>query len=424
MRTPIAHLIGKTLRAILSLRGGGSALPGLVAEKISPTFLQDTLGQLRYGVVVISGTNGKTTTTKLVTEILQGQGLKVVTNKSGSNFIRGVISSIIVQKPLIDNLDADIAVFELDEAHAKHFVQKASPQYCLLLNVLRDQLDRFGEIDHTAKLLQHIATATTGVVVVNGDDPYLSAPSFLKATDAETHSYGATADIVAKFPNDRQMHSQEAPDQNALTEHTLLHSVDDDVLSISCKDRDYSTSLQLKGVYNFHNATGAVALVRAILRDTVDDDRLLESLANVRPAFGRGETILVDTSPIELYLVKNPSGFQHSLATATHDGSSVMIAINDDYADSRDMSWLWDVSFAGLLPSHIHTTTGRRAHDMALRLQYDNITVGTVQPTIAEALDGFVRQTSSGPKRIYCTYTAMLKIRKCLSRMATLEEIS
>ena len=133
---------------------GGSALPGKVVEQIDPGFLTRTLGQLPLGVVLVSGTNGKTTTTRMVASMLSDSGLKVFTNPTGSNFVRGVVSALLTEVTLGGKLDADIAVLELDEAYAVHFVKQVKPRYALLLNVMRDQLDRFGEIDTTAKLLQ------------------------------------------------------------------------------------------------------------------------------------------------------------------------------------------------------------------------------------------------------------------------------
>ena len=144
--------IGKTIRRISRLRGGGSALPGLVVEKIDKNFLQRTLSHLPHGIVVVSGTNGKTTTTKMVVELLESQNLRVFTNSTGSNFKRGIISSVIEESSLSSKLSYDIAVLELDEAHAVHFIKDVAPNYCLLLNVMRDQLDRFGEIDTTANM--------------------------------------------------------------------------------------------------------------------------------------------------------------------------------------------------------------------------------------------------------------------------------
>ena len=168
-------LIGKAVRAASRLaHGGGSAFPGKIVERIDPGFLARTLDRLPLGVVLVSGTNGKTTTTRMVASMLESLGLKVFTNPTGSNFTRGVVSSLLSEVSLSGKLDADIAVLELDEAYAVHFVRQVQPDYCLLLNVMRDQLDRFGEIDNTARLLSKAAEATTGTVVLNREDPRIA----------------------------------------------------------------------------------------------------------------------------------------------------------------------------------------------------------------------------------------------------------
>jgi UDP-N-acetylmuramoylalanine-D-glutamate ligase len=175
MSKPYVTLLGKAVRKLAQMRGGGSALPGLFVEKIDPDFIRRTLAQLPQGVVVVSGTNGKTTTTKMVVELLESQGMRVFTNRTGSNFTRGVAAALLGEVDNHGNLDADIAVLELDEAHAVHFVKAVPPRFSLLLNVMRDQLDRFGEIDTTAKLLARIALATQETVVLNRNDPRVAA---------------------------------------------------------------------------------------------------------------------------------------------------------------------------------------------------------------------------------------------------------
>ena len=180
MKNRILIIIGKIIQAISRLKGGGSALPGLVMEKIDPNFISNMLKGLKYGVVVISGTNGKTTTTKMVVELLESQGLNVFSNKTGSNFVRGVGAAILSEANWSGKLEADIAVLELDEAHATHFVKLIQPRYSLLLNVMRDQLDRFGEIDYTAKLLHKIGENTSGSVVLNANDNFLGKKEFSK----------------------------------------------------------------------------------------------------------------------------------------------------------------------------------------------------------------------------------------------------
>ncbi|HEU0266310.1 MAG TPA: MurT ligase domain-containing protein, partial [Candidatus Saccharimonadaceae bacterium] len=345
-------LLAKAVRSLAVLRGGGSALPGLFIEKIDPHFVETTLADLPYGVVVVSGTNGKTTTTKIVVEMLESQGLSVFTNRTGSNFVRGVAAALLGAVDSHDQLKADIAVLELDEAHATHFVRRIKPRYSLLLNVMRDQLDRFGEIDATARLLHTIAAATSEVVVLNRDDPRLEAAKFTDDLHAKIRTYGAAQTLQSQFVSDDNLHTTAGTTspRKRHNEDTELTEIDGATATISWSRVSHSVPLKLSGIYNVLNATAAIALTRAIMGNDLDEAIMLEALTNVTPAFGRGETIVVDGKPCELVLVKNPAGFRLSLSSFDPSGVATMITINDNYADGRDMSWLWDVDFRSLKP--------------------------------------------------------------------------
>ena len=322
-------------------------------------------------------------------------------------------------------LDADIAVLELDEAHAVHFVDKIPPQYSLLLNVMRDQLDRFGEIDHTAKLLQHIAQSTTDGVVVNRDDPRLSSKKFMHDIHVP-RTFGVSADLRKHFPSDDTLYDKNLRDEDSPIESknddTSLVKIDGSKATLYYGNKEHTITLRLNGIYNTLNAVGAVALCRMIVGDKLNESRLLEALSSVTPAFGRGETITVNGKPCQLVLVKNPSGFRLGLQSFDLKGYATMIAINDNYADGRDMSWLWDVEFNRLQPHGVAAVTGVRAFDMALRLQYDDVPIGHVTTDISESLAKFVEEHPDEPKRIYCTYTAMLTLRKELTKYSKVED--
>ncbi|MEO5948979.1 MAG: MurT ligase domain-containing protein [Candidatus Saccharimonas sp.] len=423
MRHQVSTLIGKGIQYAARLRGGGSALPGLVIEKIDPNFVARTLAHLPRGIVIVSGTNGKTTTTKMVVALLESQGLRVFTNPTGSNFIRGVAAALIDKISSGGTLTADIAVLELDEAHAVHFVKQVLPRYSLLLNVMRDQLDRFGEIDHTASLLHAVAAATTEGVVINRDDPRLSSPAFRDGLQASVYTYGVSPKLKPLFPSDDNMRSDLSLEQTRdyHSDDVQLERVGDEDMTISYDGASHDVQVKLRGAYNLQNAAGAVALTKTIMGEQLDSEIMLRALSLVTPAFGRGEAIMVDEQPCELVLVKNPAGFRLSLASFQANGHATMIAINDDYADGRDMSWLWDVDFDSL--DAVETVSGVRAYDMALRLEYDQIRVGPVDTDIETALDHFFSVKKSLPKRIYCTYTAMLAIRKSMSRYAKVERV-
>jgi lipid II isoglutaminyl synthase (glutamine-hydrolysing) len=425
MSKPYVTLLGKVVRRIAQMRGGGSALPGLFVEKIDPDFIRRTLAELPEGIVVVSGTNGKTTTTKMVVELLKSQGLKVFTNRTGSNFTRGVAAALLGEVDNRGNLDTDIAVLELDEAHAVHFIKTIPPRYSLLLNVMRDQLDRFGEIDTTAKLLARIALATEKAVVLNREDARVAAIAKLLGTQ-EVSYFGLAPNLTKLFPSDDDMRSQAVVKKaDKLPADVTLTKLTDESAEFRLGDHTVTTTLELSGVYNVYNAAAALALVRAIVKkDVLDEAKLIEALSKVTPAFGRGEVITVGGQPLELVLVKNPSGFRLSLASFKPDDVETMIAINDNYADGRDMSWLWDVEFDSLRKYGVLEVSGIRAYDMALRLQYDEVTLSHVEPDLALGLQHFLTNAGNQPKRIFCTYTAMLALRRELSKITDVETIS
>lgn len=424
MVQPFSILIGKAVRTAARIRGGsGSALPGLFVEKIDPNFVRRTLGALPQGVVLVSGTNGKTTTTKMVVELLEGQGLKVFTNRTGSNFTRGVAAALLGDISLSGKLEADIAVLELDEAHAVHFVRAISPRHTLLLNVMRDQLDRFGEIDYTANLLKTIAEATLDTVTLNREDSRVRSIASVLPKSVEVSYFGLDASLRKQFSNDGSLNDAGAARGSDLAADVELASYDETAATFRIDGQKHNISLKLTGIYNLYNAAAALATVRHILGDTIDSEKLLKTLSEITPAFGRGETLMVAGQPLELVLVKNPGGFRLGLDSFPAKGYQTMIAINDNYADGRDMSWLWDVSFESLKETGVAMVSGSRCYDMALRLQYDEVVAKSATANLSAALNKFVSNYPNTPKRIYCTYTAMLALRRQLGTMTQVEEV-
>lgn len=478
-RNTLTLALGHGARAASRLRGsGGSAFPGLVMEKADPHFMARALAPLPYGVVLVSGTNGKTTTTRMVVELLRGQGLKVFTNPTGSNFTRGVVAALLGAMPLNGRLDADVAVLELDEAHATHFVRTVKPRATLLLNVMRDQLDRFGEIDYTASLLHKVARATTGTVVLNADDPRLAAPSFRADLRADVRGFAVSPQLRSVFLSDDELHDsldgctlgQPKKDAEAKADtkaepatEAPLDSVKEpgqgepDTADSPAKPAEKPTQpleivatleemmgrhavidlaghrhevdFAIPGAHNILNATAAMGLVKELLGERTDEQALAASAAKVTAAFGRGELLSIDGQEVELGLVKNPAGFRMSLLSAAAVRSQqpplIMIAINDQYADGRDMSWLWDVDFTPLKQAGVSIVTGVRATDMALRLSYDDVAVGKVEADLSQALAQLVKlsREQHRPIRILSTYTAMLELRSLLASYTDVEEV-
>lgn len=409
----VSLITGKTLLKLMKLTGhGGSALPGLVIEKTDPQFLARSLAKLPKGVVIVSGTNGKTTTTKTIADLLEGQGLKVLTNKSGSNFVRGIISTLAKRTKLNGQLPYDIAVFEQDEAHAVRFADLVKPNGVVVLNVLRDQLDRFGEIDTTAKHLQKLVTAAKDFVVLNGNDERVG--NLHPQAGVNTFMFGHSEELQSNFLSDDEFHSVRSPVYKLAGQlFCELRSYDDKSVSLKINGQTKSYTTELNGSHNWINLAAAVTTVLAILPD-VNSKKLENSIRGLKPAFGRGESFTLDNgSQITLQLVKNPASFSHNLRNhSLYSGKTVGIAINDDYPDGRDVSWLYDVDFSNLKSAKDGVVcAGTRGYDMAVRLKYDDVAVQEVAEELGKFVESVTRAANGGPATIFCTYTAMLKIR-------------
>jgi len=404
----LAIWLGKlTLLALRAVGRRGTALPGLVVEKLFPRFLTAKLSKLPHGVVVVSGTNGKTTTTKMVATIL-AQRYMVLTNDTGGNFVRGVITAVLQNSTWRGTTPADVAVFELDEAHAVRFCDVYQPEHLLLLNVLRDQLDRFGEIDTTAQILGKVAAKTTQHVVLNRDDPRLAA--LAPGLAAQVTYFGVAPALRELFPTDEEMYGVPVTlsDLPAAAELETLDLGTTTNLTLRIGDMDEQIELRAEGAHNAQNAAGAAAVALAL---GLDPHTIATGLRAVEPAFGRGQSFTIDDRRVVLQLVKNPAGFRQCLQTI--DGlapAATVIMINDDYADGRDMSWLWDVQFAPSLQgkSGYLVTSGTRATDMAVRLHYDGLEPDLIEPGLTDAVRQAVEAVKPGETvAVFATYTAM-----------------
>lgn len=394
MLLALVTLLGKSVLAGLRLLGReGSALPGLVIEKVAPSYTRRMLARLPHGVAVISGTNGKTTTTKIAAELFEAAGLKVFTNPTGSNFGRGVTAALLKQASLSGRIDADIAVLELDEAHAVHFVKDVVPDHCLLLNVTHDQLDRFEGPEQTAELLARVAEATAGTVILNRDDEYLA-----RINAARPAYFGSAEDTHGL---------DHAP-------IVLLVSYTDGVATFEIDGERYSAAMQVQGAYNALNAAAALALVREVY-EQADPARFVAALENVQPAFGRGERIAVGPHTVQLILVKNTDGFDSALAAFPPRGVRTMVAINDRPADSQDLGWLSAVDFSSLVPHGVEVASGARGREVGDVLAAAGVVVAHTTPDLPAAIELLLEGDPSTAKRIYCSYTAMFEVRRLLT---------
>lgn len=419
MHRILGTALGKSVRHLARLRqGSGQALPGLIVERVFPKYLSTMLSQLPEGVIVITGTNGKTTTTKMVVELLEGTGKRVLTNRTGSNLNRGIISSLVHQSHVSGKLPYDIAVLELDEAYARRFVHAVKPRWVLALNVTRDQLDRFGEVDTAAAMIIETMQAATEGIVTNVNDPRLlpAGQKIAKERGITLRSFGVASELRRFFPTENELVAvtDRLVTPKSLRADVMLEKFSGQNVSFSIDGSLFATSVKLSGQHNFQNAAAALAYVHAIV-PKIRPEELITRLSKIEPAFGRGETYkLKNDSSIRMILVKNPAGFRQALASYLPTTAPIMIAINDNIADGRDMSWLWDVDFSPLQDHTIAFVSGKRAPDMALRLQYDLIKINAITPDLEAAVATLAKQP--GDKLLFTTYTAMLWLHKRLGK--------
>ncbi len=380
-----------------------------------PKFLEKALLKLPDGVIVISGTNGKTTTTKIVAETLQKLGERVMTNTSGSNMTRGLISAVVRRSKLFGQLPFDVAVLEVDEAYAAVLAKKVPIRAALVLNVMRDQLDRFGEIDTTAEYLGQLTRAVSQVVVLNADDQRVA--KLPTKSSAKRVYFGASESLRKNLKSDDEWHG--LAQKSVVKADIKLESSSGFNVGISGQEK---TVLKLEGVHNHLNFVAAFGLLTS-LKPEIEQKRLIDVMSTTAPAFGRGERVKVGDSTFDIQLVKNPSSFTQTVRAARLDVyKTVTIAINDSYADGRDVSWLWDADVDKFKNVAELFTAGTRRYDMAVWLKYSEIKTSDIFASESEIIAELTKK--AGVHAIFCTYTAMMSLRKELVRLGHAERIA
>lgn len=404
----------------------GSALPGLIIERLYPNFLSKSLSQVESRIILVTGTNGKTTTTKMLVAALRGTGAKVVTNATGSNMTRGLIAALIEDMTYFGTLKpTDWFVFEMDEAYAPIFTEKISPHLIIALNVLRDQLDRYGEIDRTANLIKQ-AGMKSKYFIYNELDPLLAAVAGeLRENSINTRSFGAASELLSRVANEQTVHGQ-----GVFTEKTEMstelrvvnETTDGQIVTIHSKNNNLKISLPVRGFHNALNITAAVAVLEEIAPQSVD--KAQKAISTMPVPFGRGEKLHIRGKAITVALVKNPSGFATNLETfVKHTKPALIIfVVNDRLADGRDMSWLWDVQFKTVVSKTSKIfTSGIRAYDMAVRLKHDDIETETV--TSVTKMMQILMQSKYNNVVIIPTYTALFEVRTALAKYGKVPRI-
>ena len=415
---------------------GGTSLPGKLLMRLEPHAISRLSARLHRGSAVISATNGKTTTAAMVAGILEHAGARLVHNRAGANMAGGVATAL-----LDGPRDADTGLFEVDEFWLGQVVDELRPRALLLANLFRDQLDRYGELDTIADRWAQVAATTEAALVLNADDPTVAdlgrdrdSPTYFGVEDDSMaladmqHASDAThcRRCGAPYVYDAvylghlgRYHCESCgaarPEPQVAARAIALQGVRSARFTLSTPDGEREIALPLPGLYNVYNALGAAALSMQ-LGATLD--QVAAGLATVSPAFGRAETLRVAGRELSILLIKNPAGANEVLRTLVlEDGEhDLLCVLNDNIADGRDVSWVWDADFEVLAPRVRRATcSGTRAAEMALRLKYAGIPSDrlVVESDLDAALDAALQ---AGEASLYAlpTYTAMLALREAL----------
>jgi UDP-N-acetylmuramyl tripeptide synthase len=445
MRRTVAVLAGKATGALSRAtgRGGGTTLPGDVARVIDRGVLRKLASELTGGAVLVTGTNGKTTTSRLIAALLEGlPDARVVANRAGANLIYGATAAAVAGAGLDGRLRADWAVFEIDEATLPIAVEEIRPRAVLVGNLFRDQLDRYGELELLAQTIQRALERlpASGRAVLNADDPRVgeiglhlarppiwyglddprvAAPELPHAADARTCPrcgeslrfrvvyYGHEG--IYECPNG----DFARPEPDLVGHDVRLDGLDRVAVTLA----DTRLEVPLGGLYNVYNVMGAFAVGGAL---GLEPDYMAERLRGAAAAFGRQERFEREGRRFTMMLAKNPTGFNEILRESERaHGRHFLIGLNDRIADGRDVSWIWDVDFELLADrAELVVPTGVRAHDLAVRLKYAGVAAAEPpEPDLGRAIDRLMEATPPGAEGfLLCTYTAMLDLRALLVR--------
>lgn len=421
------------------LHRGGTSLPGKLAVSIDPNILKTI--QQDFDLIIVTGTNGKTLTTALITRVLQAGGYHVITNPSGSNMIQGITGTLVTTKiKTSPNGKKPLAVLEVDEANVEKITTAIQPKMFVLTNIFRDQMDRYGEIYTTYdKIVAGIKNAPEALVLANGDSPIFTRGDFtntrryfgfnqIAPSDYQPNVAPINTDGILSPTDNSVLHYDFITYANlgkyfSVTDEFSRPKLDYQVTSIDDLTPRYSTfsidntplRIEIGGLYNIYNALAAFSVGREFGVAPEQIKKAFESNAQI---FGRQEAINVDGKEVIIVLIKNPVGTNSviDMMLTEKDEFSLLALLNANYADGIDTSWIWDAEFEKLHDTKIQAvaTGGERYKDLRVRLKMAGFTNQSVYENLSEVVTAI---KSLPTKKVYiaATYTAMLQLREQLS---------
>jgi len=412
-------------------KGSGTALPGLIVEK----YFIDILGPITKNfqeIILISGTNGKTTTRAILVDIYEKNNYKVCTNRGGANILRGVASSLLLDLNILGNSRSSVAILEVEEASLPILVKYVQADSLVLTNVFRDQLDAYGEVDKTLsffkeslKIISKQHNFLDFKLLVNSDDQKLLSC----VENYKGKLYGFGLDLKT---DEKPKFEEFSKTELTFTKNFVATNITNNSFELKTKNfkvqpnKKILIETNLPGTFNIYNILAAFLIGYDNFGDTA-----IEAIKDFQPVFGRGEKINLGSNIVEILLIKNPAGFNQVLdyikKENTNNAINLVILINDNIADGRDVSWLWDSDLENFINSQKINeiyTGGTRGLDMLLRLEYAGSELNS--ENYFESLDRLLVNLIDSKKDYYilASYTAMLSFRKVIGQRVKLKEIS
>jgi lipid II isoglutaminyl synthase (glutamine-hydrolysing) len=433
----VARVAGRLSR--LARTGGGTTMPGKLLWKLDPSAVDRLAERLPQGSALLSATNGKTTTAAMAARILSGR-TRLAHNSSGANLVSGVASA------LLDSRRAELGLFEVDEAALPELAARLRPRAVCLGNLFRDQLDRYGELEHVAERwrtavrelppeatlavnaddpqVAELARERPGTIMFGVDDLSCARPSLQHAADSKYcvrcgtlyHYAAAYVGHLGDYWCPACGHGR--PPLDAAAREIELHGLDGVAFRLVMPEGARAVRLRVPGLYNVYNALAAASLASSLGASL---DEIVSGLEDFSAAFGRFERIAIGDRRLLMLLIKNPAGANEAVRTIVDGGapSLAVIALNDAIADGRDVSWIWDVDFEPLIAGLDRlVATGDRAAELALRFKYGGLDADEIEvvPSLRHALDRGLDLTPPGGELVVLpTYTAMLALRKTVA---------
>ena len=407
----LAMIVAKLARVVTRLRGGGSAFPGLVLLRLQPKVLEKTLGALPGGVVFVTGSNGKSTTTAMLATLLRHHGVRVFSNPAGGNLPQGLASAVVASAKLTGRVKADIAVLEVDEAYGPQISDLLRPDWVVVTNIQLDQLNRFGEPEHVFDLIHTLASrAKQGLVVNSGDPNLVVLGGRIQATGLQTHTVGISETATARQAHGLVPAPLSFDDEVSLDGDPVATLVDcvGTVATVEAGGSLMDVAIPVPGLHYGVDAALAIGVGALLLGGKIRQSATVDAFASGQPVYGRGEVISYRGRELAITMQKNLPSLQVNMAAMTEPAERVWVAVDEG---TPDPSWIFDADLSML--DHVDVLTGTKAPQWALLLEYRGIPYGQIISDTQAALDHITSLPhNSTPIRAILNYEQMMLVRR------------